>query len=261
MPPAGNMEWTWKDMTMSKTEIQLDRDNAVAILTLNRPAKRNALTVGMAEDISKICDQIDRDAGIGALVVRGAGGSFCAGADRSVLNEVSGDPTRGDHFQMLGAIYQCFARIGSLAVPVIAAVRGAAVGAGLNLLLAADIRLISENARLLSGFLAIGIHPGGGHFRLITRLAGRETAAAMAICSEEISGTRAVEIGLAWQALPDDQVEAKAVEMAHKAAKDPALSRFAVRSLRHLSEIPWDVALEAETSAQMWSLRRRPSTL
>jgi len=242
---------------MSETEVELERQGNIAILTLNRPTKRNALTRGMSELIIGACDEIDRDTGIGALVIRGAGGSFCAGADLSLLKEVSVDPTHEENFRMLGTVYQSFARVGSLAVPVIAAARGVAVGAGLNLMLAADVRVVSENVRLLSGFLAIGIHPGGGHFRLITRLAGREAAAAMAVCSEEIDGRRAVEIGLAWKALPDDQVETKAVELAMRAGKDPALSRFAIRSFRLLSEIPWDVALETESTAQMWSLRRR----
>jgi enoyl-CoA hydratase len=161
---------------------------------------------------------------------------------------------------MLEAVYESFIRVGSLKVPVIAAVRGAAIGAGMNLLLAADVRVVAENARLLSGFLRIGIHPGGGHFNLMSRLAGREAAVAMAICGEEIDGRRAADIGLAWEALPDDQVEARAFELAESAAKDPVLARIAILSSRRLSDVPWNVATEAERSAQMWSLRRRYST-
>ena len=239
------------------SEILFERQGGVAVLTLNRPEKRNALTKAMSEQVIDLCEQVDRDLQVGALVVRGAGGWFCAGADRSVLSDASQDPARQDNYELVGVVYQAFMRVGALQVPTIAAVRGGAVGAGMNLLLATDLRILAEDARLMAGFLRIGIHPGGGHFRLMTRLAGPETAAALAIFGEELDGRRAVELGLAWQALPDDQVDGRALELAGRAAQDPALARMAVRSLRHLSDVPWPVALEAERTAQMWSLRRR----
>lgn len=237
--------------------VLLEREDGIATLTLNRADKRNALTQEMSERVIALCEEIDADPSIGAVIVRGAGGWFCAGADRAVLNEASADPVREDLYEALGAVYNAFMRVGQLKPPTIAAVRGAAVGAGMNLLLATDLRIIAEDARLIAGFLRIGIHPGGGHFGLMTRRAGREAAAAMAIFGQEIDGKRAVELGLAWQALPDDAVEERARELASYAAADPVLARLAARSFRRLSDAEWDVALEAERSAQMWSLRRR----
>lgn len=238
-------------------KVLLDRQNNVAIVTLNRPEKRNALTGAMSRQLIACCEEIDRDHSIGAVVVRGAGGSFCAGADRAILSEAAQDPVREDLYQELGVVYNAFFRIGSLPVPVVAAVRGAAVGAGMNLLLAADLRIVAQDARLIAGFLRIGIHPGGGHFRLMRRLAGLEAAAAMAIFGQEIGGQRAVELGMAWEAPADEEVEARAIELATFAARDPLLARKAVHSLRHFSDTPWEVALEAERAVQMWSLRRR----
>jgi enoyl-CoA hydratase len=95
--------------------------------------------------------------------------------------------------------------LGQVRVPTIAAVRGSAVGAGMNMLLAADLRIVATDVRLICGFLKRGLHPGGGHFVILSRLIGREAAAAMALFGEEINGPRAVELGLAWQAVERDE--------------------------------------------------------
>lgn len=111
----------------------------------------------------------------------------------------------------------------------------------------------------MSGFLRIGLHPGGGHFVLLSRLAGREAAAAMALGGAEIDGDRAVALGLAWEAADDGAVEARAMEFAAGVAKDPALAR-AVRSFRLDTGPPavgWDTAVQTERAPQMWSMRRR----
>ena len=139
---------------------------------------------------------------MGAAVISGAGGTFCSGAERGHLEEVGRDPAEAGRYAALGGIYRAFTRVGELEVPSIAAVRGAAVGAGINLLLATDLRIVAEDARLISGFLRIGLHPGGGHFGLLAGRAGAEAAAAAGIFGEEISGLRAVQLGLAWEAVP-----------------------------------------------------------
>jgi enoyl-CoA hydratase len=115
---------------------------------------------------------------------------------------------------------------------------------------------------LISGFLRIGLHPGGGHFGLLAGRAGPEAAAAAGIFGEEISGLRAAQLGLAWEALPSEQVEERAAELARRAARDPQLARKATASL-HTElgppRLPWAAALEVERGAQLWSLRRRVS--
>jgi enoyl-CoA hydratase len=212
------------------SEVLLEIEGNVAVVTLNAPERRNALSDAMTAEMVEVCERIDANPEIGAAVIRGAGPTFCAGADRNVLRargqEVAGSsPTAVDG-------YRSFARVGELKVPTVAAVRGAAVGAGLNLVFATDIRIIDEDARLLAGFFRIGIHPGGGHFALVARTAGREAAIAMAIFGQEMSGRKAAEIGAAWEALPADQVEPRAIELATLAAADPELARAAVKSMR-----------------------------
>src|SRR5699024_9283468 len=131
---------------------------------------------------------------------------------------------------------------------------------GYNLMLATDVRIVAENARILAGFVRIGLHPGGGHFTIANRTGGREAAAAMGLFSEEIDGFRARQIGLAWDAVEDHNVETRATTLAQSAAKDPELTREAVRSFRIETGPPqmsWDAALHFERATQMWSQRRR----
>jgi enoyl-CoA hydratase len=240
-------------------DVTLERDGAVAVLTIDNPEVRNGLTPEMGHRVTALCDEVDGDESIGAVVVRGAAGTFCSGADTRTWDPNLGQTT-DEGYARSNAVYGAFARVGQLKVATIAAVRGAAVGAGMNLMLATDLRVVSEEARLLSGFLKIGLHPGGGFFTIANRTAGREATAAMGLFSQEISGRRAVEIGLAWEAVPDDEVEDRAIEMAHIAGRDPLLTRRAVKSFRSETgppQVTWEAALEIERGVQMWSQHRR----
>jgi enoyl-CoA hydratase len=245
----------------SNSEIQLDvRDDHVAVLTLAAPDRRNAFVPEMARDLVEVCEQIDRNPDVGAVVVRALGASFCSGAHRDVLSEAGKDPARPDNYELLTLTYRAFTRVGELLPPTIAAVRGHAVGAGLNLMLATDLRIIAETARVISGFARIGIHPGGGHFLLVSRVAGRETAAGLSLFAQDIDGRRAAALGLAWEALPEAEVEPRALEIASSVAGDPELARTVARSFRAEvgpPQVSWPAALEMEKGVQMWSLRRR----
>jgi len=241
-------------------EVGFEREDGVAVLTLQAPERRNALTAEMAADLVAACDEADADDEVGAVVVRGEAGFFCAGGDRSTLAAAGRDPAAPETFEGLGAVYRSFERVGELDPPSVAAVRGGAVGAGLNLALATDLRVMARDALLISGFLPIGLHPGGGHGALLGRTGSREAAAALALFGERIDGERAAALGLAWVAVDDDDVEGTALELAGRAAADPELARRTARSLR--SELgppalPWSAGLELERASQMWSMRRK----
>ncbi|HET9720768.1 MAG TPA: enoyl-CoA hydratase-related protein [Solirubrobacteraceae bacterium] len=241
-------------------EVELRRDGNVAVLALNAPARRNALTVAMAQRMAELCDQIDADPEIGAVVVYGEGGYFCAGGDRGALSAAGRDPATPESFTGMGTIYNAFARVGTLEPPTVAAVTGGAVGAGMNLLLATDLRIVATDARLLSGFGPIGFHPGGGHLGLLASRGSRELAAALGLFGQRIDGREAVERGVAWAAVEPDDVLSTALELARTPAKDPALARLTTRSFRLTvgpPALPWPAALEIERPAQMWSMRRR----
>jgi enoyl-CoA hydratase len=161
-------------------------------------------------------------------------------------------------------MYSAFLRFGSLQVPTVAAVRGAAVGAGLNLALAADVRIVARDARLL-GFAAAAVHPGGGFFTLLSRAAGREATAAVGLFGEELSGEQAERMGLAWEAPADGHVETRALELAARAAQNVTLARATTRTLRlELGPPPmaWPDAVEVERHAQQasWAARAETTT-
>lgn len=241
-------------------QLTLERRDGIAVVTLRAPERRNALTPAMAEAMVEACETIDGDPGIGAVVVRGEGPYFCAGGDRATLAAAGEDPAAPAAYRDMGTIYRAFARMGTLEPPTIAAIRGGALGAGLNLALATDLRVVAADAKLLSGFLPIGLHPGGGHGLLLSRAAGRETANAMQLFGATVTGAQAVELGLAWTAVPADRVDATALELAAVPASDPELARRTARSMRASTgppALPWAAALELERASQMWSLRRR----
>src|SRR5690349_5721972 len=202
------------------TEIRYDVADGVALLTLDAPERRNALSVPMSRQLIDAARTAEADPAVGAVVVTG-GAHFCAGAVRSVLADTGQDPVEDDAYRNLETVYAAFTTVGSIGVPTIAAVRGAAVGAGLNLALATDLRIVSRSARLLPGFAQIGIHPGGGHFTLIERVAGREAAAALGLFGDEIDGDRAVALGLAWAAYDDGDVLGRALGMGGRVGEDP----------------------------------------
>ncbi len=242
------------------SEISVTHGDGVAIVRLNAPERRNALTPQMARDLISACDAIDADTSIGAAVVYGEGGHFCAGAHRAVLEVAGQDPTHPDSFDDNNVVYASFMRVGRLAVPTVAAVQGSAVGAGMNLMMAADLRVVAEDARIMAGFLRIGIHPGGGHFALMGRGAGREATAAASLFSQTLDGPAAKAAGIAWECVPEAEVIERALALASGPAGDPELSRAAVASFRLVLGPPalsWEAALQTERAMQMWSLRRR----
>lgn len=237
------------------------RDN-VAILTLDAPERYNALTPEMGEHIAALLDEVDQNQQIGALVVTGAGKGFCAGANLSTLATAGADPLSQEHLNALDRLYGTFTRLGQTKVPTIAAVNGAAVGAGLNLMLAADLRLVVPHARIMGGFRRRKLHPGGGHFLLTDRLAGRETSAAVGLFDAELDGTRAVETGLAWEVVEPEHLLERALELASRPAEDPLLARAMVASFRAetgASPMSWDAAVQFERAPQFWSMRRQNS--
>ena len=135
---------------MSLVEVSI-RDG-VATLTLNNPDERNTLTSPMVDEIIAAMDAIEADRSVGAVVVTGAGPAFCAGANLGNLAEATGES--------LSKVYEGFLRIARSPLPTLAAVNGAAVGAGMNLALGCDVRIAAQRARFDTRFLNIGIHPG-----------------------------------------------------------------------------------------------------
>jgi enoyl-CoA hydratase len=241
------------------SEIDVQVRFGVAIITLSASTRRNALTVAMCQMLTAACDRIDSNPDIGAAVIRGAGGYFCAGADRNLISSAGRDPAATGTFAALTTIYRSFTRVAELSVPSVAAVRGGAVGAGVNLLLSTSLRVIAAEATINPGFTGLGLHPGGGHLALLRRAATYDATVAIGLLGESISGRQAKELGLAWEAPADPDVETRAEQLVQLIARDPELSRMVTESLKHEVGPPpmaLSAAMQFERSAQMRSQRR-----
>jgi enoyl-CoA hydratase len=232
------------------TLVLVDVADGVATLTLNNPGERNTLTQPMVTEIIAAMDSIEADPGIGALVVTGTAPAFCAGANLGNLMESSEES--------LGRIYEGFLRIAQSPLPTIAAVNGAAVGAGMNLALGCDVRLAGRRAKFDTRFLQIGIHPGGGHTWMLRRIAGPQAAMATVIFGEVLDGAEAERIGLAHRCVDDDQLLGAAHEMAARAASAPRdlviLTKQTIKDMAHVAQHP--SAVKRELVPQIWSTRQ-----
>ncbi len=234
--------------------LHVERDGRVAILTLDDPERRNALTASLVTAIVDAMDEIDADPAVGAVVVTGAGPAFCSGADVKALAAMAaGTEEPAD----VRSIYAGFLRVLDSPLPTVAAVNGPAVGAGCNLALACDVRIAGASARFDARFLRIGIHPGGGHTWLLNRAVGPQTAAAMDLFGARLDGARAAAVGLAWECVPDADLLAHAVALAGRAAEVPReLSVRTKATLAHTADLTdHDTAMRFELEHQVWSLR------
>lgn len=246
-------------MTPDGPTVRLHRRDRVATIEIANPEQRNALTFAMVDRFHAVLDEIEADDELGAVVVRGAAGTFCSGLARDSIGEQRADPVATVSTRRSTRVYATFTRLGALPVPTFAAVRGSAVGAGLNLALAPDLRIVADDARLLAGFTRLGLHPGGGFFALASSRLGREAAMALGVAGEELSGAAAAARGWAWRAVPDGQVEDATHALAARCARDPELARATVRSFRTIAGPPalsWESAVEIERAPQAWTFRR-----
>lgn len=230
--------------------VLVDIADRVATLTLNNPAERNSLSKPMVDEIIGAMDAIEADDGVGALVVTGTAPAFCAGANLGNLAESTPDS--------LGMIYEGFLRIARSPLPTIAAVNGAAVGAGLNMALGCDVRIAARRAKFDSRFLQLGIHPGGGNTWMSRRIVGPQNTAAMVLFGEILDGEQAERIGLAYKCVDDDQLLEVAHAMAAKAASSPReLSTVVKQTIADMADVSDHVdAVAMELKPQIWSTRQ-----
>lgn len=233
-------------MSQVRTEIT----DGVAVVTLNDPDKRNALNLDMVEEVSAALDAIEADDSVGAVVVTGEPPAFCAGADLSHL----GSSQR----EGLLAIYEGFLRFGRCPLPTIAAVNGAAVGAGMNLALVCDVRIAAERARFDTRFLQLGLHPGGGHTWMYRRIAGPQAVTAAVLLGQVMDGAEAERVGLVHRCVPDAELLDHCLDMGRVAAQAPRDLVIEIKSsIRDMADIDdHEAAVERELEPQVWSLNQ-----
>lgn len=240
------------------TRITTSTSDGVATVTLDDPDRRNALDAGLAAELATAIRDLDADPAVGALVVTGAGKAFCAGGNLASLSEGAGEDPGGAGLEARRiayvSLYEPFLALRSTRVPTLAAVNGAAVGAGLNLVLAADVAIAATSARFMSGFLRIGLHPGGGNTHMLTARVGPQVAAAMTLFGETLDGQDAERHGLVLRCVSDIDLLATAQDMAARAAGyPPAATSRCKETLRMAVRTDFEATLAAEVTAQIWT--------
>ncbi|WP_433265959.1 enoyl-CoA hydratase [Actinosynnema sp. CS-041913] len=232
------------------SEVLLERSDRVAVITVHDPERRNALTLDLSDRLVAAVEECERDAGVHAVVVTGTPPAFCAGADLTALGAAREEGLR--------RIYAGFLAVADCALPTVAAVGGAAVGAGLNLALACDVRVVGPEARFDARFLQLGIHPGGGMTWMLQRLVGPQTAIAMTLFGQIPDADAAVRHGLAWERVDGghDELVASAVELAKASAEAPRdLVRTIKATMRKTAVLDAHAdAVDAEITPQVASI-------
>ena len=226
----------------------------VVTLTMNEPERRNPLTGNTAvPEFLAAIDRIHNDRSVRAVILTGAGSAFSSGGDvrnmqRQAAGEVSGMQIRHEYRT---GIQRLPLALFNLEVPVIAAVNGAAVGAGLDLACMCDIRIASEKAKFAESFVKLGIIPGDGGAWLLTRLIGMSRAAEMVFTGDAIDARQAEQWGLVSRVVPPDQLLPAAREMAARMAANPGHAvRLAKRLLREAMHTRLDTMLEMAAAFQ-----------
>ncbi|MGH2785807.1 MAG: enoyl-CoA hydratase/isomerase family protein [Actinomycetota bacterium] len=236
---------------MSEDPVLVERDDAgVVTLTLNRPDVRNAMTGELTEAFGAAIEAVRGDPSVRVVIVTGSGKAFCAGGDLSWISPGPGADVPSIRTKMR-AFYPKFLVVRSLDVPTIAAVNGAAVGAGLCLAMACDIRVAAEDAKLSTGFLRLGMHPGMAATYLLTRLVGTAKAAELFFTARTVDGREGERLGLVNHAVPGAGLMDEAARLAGEIAANAPIPMGMVKRALYLAErSDLETMLEYEGLAQ-----------
>lgn len=207
------------------TGVETRRDGHVAIVTVARPP-HNFADLALIEAIGAAFAAADADPRVRAIVLRSEGRVFCAGADLANANPVAEDRPVGER----NPFYVAAARLFAVRTPVVAAVQGAAVGAGLGLALVADFRVAAPEARFVANFVALGFHPGFGISAVLERVIGRQRALLMTLTARRIRAEQAADWGLVDMLVPAERLDAEALALAREIAAGAPLAVGSTRA-------------------------------
>ncbi len=208
-------------------------EDRVAVLTMNRPARRNALSGPMLEALAKVLEEVEVATDVGCVVLTGAGGAFCAGGDLKGMASAAGEG--GDRSASKPSIDEAIhrqrlsqrataGRLYSMPKPTIASLPGAAAGAGLSLAMACDLRIASENVILTTAFAKVGFSGDYGGTFFMTKLIGAAKARELYLLSDRLDGVEALGLGLINRLVPDDALEKETLSLAIRLAHGPSIA-------------------------------------
>lgn len=217
---------------MDYQELLFQREDGVALITLNRPERLNAINPRLVHELLHVVETTQHDDETKVLVITGAGRGFCAGADLAATAEereadIQMDDAAGHRRMLRGPIGHwgvLYSALGHYPKPMIAAVNGVSAGAGLSLALAADIRVVSTAARFISVFARRGLVPDTGTSYHLTQLVGRARAIEMMLTGDEVSAATAYQWGLANRLVEPDHLMDETMTLARKLASGPSVT-------------------------------------
>lgn len=235
--------------------VKLDKRGAIAVVTLNSPETRNTLASEREYGgIEAACREIQRDKSIRAAIITGAGKAFCAGGnikDMHARAESRAIPAVDERYAYKEGIHRIPLSLHHLEVPVIAAVNGPAIGAGLDLACMCDIRIASEDAVFAESFVKIGIIPGDGGAWLLQRVVGLSKAAEMTFTGDPIDAREALACGLVSKVVPAAALIDEALALAGRIAANPGHQlRMAKRLIREAQTSRLETILEMSAAFQ-----------
>lgn len=229
------------------TTLRFERHGGTAVLTLDMPANRNAFSAALRDELAQVIAQVRGDAEVRALVLTGANGQFCSGGDLRGIADAGLD-NAGWRARMQGT-QRWFSDLILMDKPVIAAVDGAAYGAGFSLALAADFVLATPRARFCMSFLKLGLVPDCGAFYLLPRVVGAQRARELMLSAREVGAAEARDLGIAMELHDADQLMPRALALAESFA---GASPLAVSLVKRATGDAGALAalLDAEANAQ-----------
>jgi 2-(1,2-epoxy-1,2-dihydrophenyl)acetyl-CoA isomerase len=228
------------------------KHDGIATLVMNRPDRLNALNIDLGMALSEALSRVAGDESVRVVVLTGAGRAFCAGGDLGLIGKGRASGRAQELEPLLRAGMQIVVKIRTMPHPVIAAVNGAAAGAGMNIALAADIRVAADEATFGQNFAKVGLFPDYGGTYFLPQLVGPAKAAELFYTGDMIDAKTALDLGLVNRLVPAAQLEAEARSLAQKIAQGPPLPIRAVKKALFASEQPaLSDALENEVREQM----------
>ncbi|MEU0934255.1 MULTISPECIES: enoyl-CoA hydratase-related protein [unclassified Embleya] len=206
----------------SPTGLDYSLADHIATITLDRPHHKNAFTLEMVDAWAEALRRAEADPEVRVVVVTGAGGTFCSGVDLDAFAERERTPLAEQ--QLMSRIHQVAFAAEALTKPYLAVVAGAAVGAGMDMALMADIRIAGESARFCEGYVRVGLVPGDGGCWYLPRIVGTATALRLLWTADFVEAPEALALGLVSAVHPDDRLRDEARRFALKLAARPPLA-------------------------------------
>lgn len=244
-------------MSQFETPLKVERRAAIAVLTLDRPDRLNALNEQMVGELDRALASFERDRSVRVLVLTGAGRAFCAGADITELDHLSGPHAFAEHVE---AITDSLRRLQRLPQPSIAAINGLALGGGLEVALACDLRIAARSARLGVPEVKLGLLPAAGGSQRLTRFLPPAIAKHMLLTGDPISAEVALAHGLVNEVVDDGSALDAALPLAKRLAAGPPLALAAAKRLVDNGgglDLEAGIVLERETISMLFATEDR----